>query len=328
MIARQRGAILIVVLWVLVAMSLLALSFGAAIRTEVYATKNVVDQKQSYYMARAGIEYATYKILEAQMAFYQAQLAQQQGSQAIPEVLTGFLTLNLANGGADIEIIDETGKINLNMAPPHLIYNLLITVGVGAQEADIITDSIEDWRDPDDFHRPNGAEKDYYQSLPRPYLPKNGPFDVPEELLLVRGVTPEIYYGRKGLTESGERVEYYGLQKYFTTFTRSVQINVNSAPIAVLAAIPGISYETALQIVNLRRQGPLMNPGEIMEKIPGLGTDVLGYLSTFRSQAYTLISNGRISGSEVVSRIRCVVQMGLGPRPHTVLYWNEANIEL
>jgi general secretion pathway protein K len=326
----QRGAVLIVVLWVLVALAMLALSFSAAVRTEVNATRNTVDQKQSYFIARAGFEYAIYKILESQSAFYrsQAQLQGELGRQ-IPEVLTGHLRLDVADGGADVEVIDETGKISLNLAPPHLIFNLLVMVGVNPDQADIITDSIEDWRDQDDLSRPNGAEADYYQNLDPPYFPKNGLFDVPEELLLVRGVTPEVYYGKKGLDSSGERVEYYGLQKYFTTFSNIGRINVNSAPIPVLAAIPGFDYEVANEIAAMRYQEPLMDISQIMERIPGLPMNAVNHLSTNRSQVYTIVSSGSRGGSEVISRIRAVVRIGqFGPKPYSIQYWNESNMEM
>ncbi|MCH6569659.1 MAG: general secretion pathway protein GspK [Acidobacteria bacterium] len=204
---QQAGAVLIMVLWVMVAMSLLAVSFSASIRTEVNAARNVVDQKESYYLSRAGIEYAIYKVIESQSAFAQLQRRREEGFQSLPPVLTGSVELAMGRGNASVQIIDETGKINVNLAPNYLLYNLLIGVGLEEQEAQIITDSIEDWRDRDDLHRLNGAESDYYQSLPEPHFAKNGPFDVPEELLLVRGITPEIYYGRKGTTESGEQVE-------------------------------------------------------------------------------------------------------------------------
>ena len=322
-----RGVVLVMVLWVLLAMSLLALSFSASIRTEIDATRNVVDQKQSYYLARAGLEYALYKIMESQMAFAQAQQARDQFEFSF-QVATGSLSLQLASGGADVEIIDETGKMNVNVAPGHLLYNLLIMIGVEPQEADVITDSIEDWRDPDDLYRPNGAESDYYQSLENSYLPRNGPLEVVEELLLVQGVTPEIYYGQKGVTDTGERVEYYGLQKYLTTFTRTPQINVNSAPLPVLAAIPGLDYDKAVEIHNLTSAGPILNTGEIAQRIPGISTEVLRYLSALRSPIYTLVSDGRLRGSTVISRIRAVVQIGTGQKGYAVLYWNEANLEL
>ena len=58
-----------------------------------------------------------------------------------------------------------------------------------------IIDAILDWLDPDDIARPNGAEREYYSGLSHPYAPKNGPFESVEELLLVKGVTPQLLYG-------------------------------------------------------------------------------------------------------------------------------------
>lgn len=333
----QKGAVLLLVLWLIVAVSLLGLSFSGAIRTEVTAARNVVDQKQGYYLARAGIEYAVYKILESQSAFFQSQALQELGPEEVPEVLTGASTLQMENGSAEIEIIDETGKINLNALPldenfSDLVYNLLIMVGSEPNKADEITDSILDWRDDDDFTSPNGAESDYYSSLQDPYVAKNGFFDVPDELLLVKGVTPEIYYGRKTTTEDGRRVELYGLQKYFTTFLFGGNtINVNSAPLPVLAALPYLDYDTALRIHELRQEGPIRDATELMERIPGLPTNVAATLAGRASgnNVYTLVSTGRLRNSEIVSQIRCVVQIdSRGPKGYSVLYWNEADTEI
>jgi hypothetical protein len=60
---------------------------------------------------------------------------------------------------------------------------------------DEISDAILDWLDPDDTPRDNGAESDYYGSLTPPYAPRNGPIQSMEELLLVRGVTPQLLFG-------------------------------------------------------------------------------------------------------------------------------------
>ena len=193
----------------------------------------------------------------------------------------------------------------------------------------MIADSIEDWRDRDDLHRLNGAESNYYQGLPEPYLAKNGLFDVPEELLLVQGITPETYYGRKGTTEDGAQVEYYALQKYLTTFTTINRINVNSAPLPVLAAIPGLDFDVAAQIIGMRQEQPIANVSEISERIPGIPTEATRLLSTVRSNVYTLVSDGYLTDSEVIGRIRCVGRVEpSSPKGYTVLYWNESNIEL
>ncbi len=330
----RRGAVLLLVLWLIVAISLLGVSFSAAIRTEVSAARNVIDQKQGYYLARVGVEYAVYKILESQSAFSQPQNLEELDPEHVPDVLAGSSTLQMENGTAEIEIIDETGKINLN-APvdqsfSDLVYNLLIMVGVDPERADEVTDSIIDWRDPDDYPSPSGAESDYYQSLPDPYRAKNGNFDVPDELLLVKGVTPEIYYGRKGQTEDGQKVDLYGLQKYFTTFVVGNAINVNSAPLPVLAALPYLDFEQASKIFELRQQGPIRDATQLMEQIPGLSTNVAALLArSSGNNVYTLVSTGRLAGSNAVSRIRCVVRVdGRGPKGYSVLYWNEANTEI
>ena len=318
-----------VVLWVMLAMSMLALSFSASIRTEIDAARNVVDQKESYYLARAGIEYAIYKVIEAQSAFARIQQQREGDLQSIPPVLTGYIDLPLARGGARVQINDETGKMNVNLAPGYLLYNLLIMVGLDEREADVITDSIEDWRDRDDLNRVNGAESNYYQGLAEPYLAKNGLFDVPEELTLVQGITPEIFYGRKGTTQDGDQVEYYALQKYLTTFTTINRINVNAAPLPVLAAIPGLDFDVAAEILRMRQEAPIANVTEIMEKIPGIPTEASRLLSTVRSNVYSLVSDGYLTDSEVIGRIRCVVRVNpSSPKGYAVLYWNESNIEL
>ncbi|MBI4446506.1 MAG: general secretion pathway protein GspK [Acidobacteria bacterium] len=325
---HNRGAVLIVVLWVLMGMSVLALSFGASVRTEVNATRNVVDQKQAYYSARAGIEYAVYRLMEVQLVYMEAQRAQDRARQQQAVTPLSTLSLPLTNSSVEIVVSDETGKLNLNLVPSHLLFNLLINVGIEGSQAEIITDSVEDWRDEDELYRANGAESGYYQTLATPYMAKNGPFSIPEELLLVRGVTPEIYYGKKGLGSAGEKIDYYGLQKYFTTFTGSAHINVNAAPRAVLAAIPGLDDEVAAEIERMRQTEVFIDPAQIMQKIPGINTEVLGYLSALRSNVYTLVASGKINGSEAVSRIRAVVQVGFGAQGYVVLYWNEANMEL
>lgn len=326
----QNGTVIVLVLWVLLALSLLALSFASAVRTEVNASRNIVDQQQAYYLARAGIDYAVYKILEVQsnsVVPLRTQL-EEGGPEAVPEVFKGTLNLELEGGSVEIQVAPETGKINLNGNDDLLIFNLLVMIGLSEAEAEVITDSIMDWKDPDDDPRPNGAESSYYESLPEPYRAKNsGSFSVPEELLLVRGVTPEIYYGRKGVTQDGQRADFFGLQNYFTTFGTGGKIDVNTAPVQVLAAIPGLDYEDALNIVDMR---PLTDLADVMNRI--LGPDraqLLNYLTVSRSSfVYSLDATARLGDNRAASRIRCVVQVGDPNNPKQVLYWNEANIEL
>ncbi|MEK7793304.1 MAG: general secretion pathway protein GspK, partial [Candidatus Hydrogenedentota bacterium] len=143
-------------------------------------------------------------------------------------------------------IQDEFGKINLN--------RLLILTGNGQLEVytpiedrlralleyreldeetvDTIVDSLIDWMDSGDdgAHEPNGSETDYYQSLDPPYAAKDGPMDSIEELLLIPGITPEVYYGNPDK-------EQLPLPDLLTVHGHPEgKINVNTAPIPVLEA--------------------------------------------------------------------------------------------
>jgi len=105
------------------------------------------------------------------------------------------------NGGRDIRfgIDNESSRLNLN--------TLLATdesEGGSAREilmqlpnmTEDTADAILDWIDSDEIQREFGAEAaDYYSGLDPPYAPKNGPLETVEELLLVRGVTPELLFG-------------------------------------------------------------------------------------------------------------------------------------
>jgi hypothetical protein len=89
-----------------------------------------------------------------------------------------------------------------------LATNMLLALPGMTEEA---ADSILDWLDADDEPRPYGAEFDYYQQLQPAYSPANGPIQSIEQLLLVKGVTPQLLYGydenRNGLLDTAEQTK-------------------------------------------------------------------------------------------------------------------------
>jgi type II secretory pathway component PulK len=140
----------------------------------------------------------------------------------------------------------------------------LESLGVDMIASDSIVDSVEDWCDRNQNPQINGAESDYYLGLPKPYYAKDGPIDDLSELLLVRGVTPELYWGpgrinrgsaiREGPgsgLQAGTMAGSVGLVDLFNTIGR-MQININTAPKEVLQMLPGIDESLAAEIVNLR----------------------------------------------------------------------------
>lgn len=92
------------------------------------------------------------------------------------------------------------------------------------------TDAILDWIDADEEPRPNGAENDFYGALEVPYGCKNAPMDSVEELLLIKGITPELFFGNGDMDQ-------LPLNELFTVRgERHGRVNINTAQPEVLQA--------------------------------------------------------------------------------------------
>ncbi|MCL7487660.1 MAG: type II secretion system minor pseudopilin GspK [Desulfobulbaceae bacterium] len=117
-----------------------------------------------------------------------------------------------------------------------------------SDEAGEIIDAIIDWIDENDLVRDHGAESGYYLSLSPSYKPRNAPFSYPEELLLIRGMTKDLFYGNE---------DYLGLGQFVTVAGRDGAININTAPAEVLMALEkrqNMSDETAQDLIDFRAE--------------------------------------------------------------------------
>lgn len=142
-------------------------------------------------------------------------------------------------------IADEFGKLNLNALldeqgqPRPEMEQVLRYLFESLEVEQDPTDAILDWLDPDDDARPNGAESDFYLALETPYACRNGPMESIEELLLIAGITPELYFDCNRVPgEETEQPEYEGfdflrppsLPDLLTVFGHPQgKINVNTA---------------------------------------------------------------------------------------------------
>jgi general secretion pathway protein K len=265
----QRGVALLIVLWVMTILIVTVLSFSLMTRSETYGTLTYKDRMEKKYLAEAGIERGI-----AEMINYSRNTNQTVTVEG-DEWRTDGTAYNsrMADGSYVVRIFDESGKISLNGltdASGVIVRNLLVNLGSPASESDTIVDSLLDWKDGDDLHRLNGAENDYYQSLPHPYRAKNADFDSLEELLLVRGVTPDILYGtdtRKGLIQ------------FITLYNTTNRINVMVASREVLAALPGMDAAIADRIVEFRNSAAMRGTMDIMTIIGGPNVLAAPYVS-------------------------------------------------
>ena len=193
-------------------------------------------------------------------------------------------TVAIGDRNCDVHIYDESGKININKITDETkqgFIKFLLALKIEEHDAEIVTDSILDWVDEDDLHHVNGAEKNYYSSLPEPYEPKNGAFEIIEELTLVRGVTPQVFELLR------EHVTIYGAGK----------INVNFASKEVLLSVPDITPELVDAIIQYRDEnGKIEKFRDLKELFRGYGVigksfqEMTKYLTVYDSSFLTINS--------------------------------------
>ncbi len=310
---------LILVLWVLTLLSVIVLEFCFSMRTELNVTRHDKEAVQLYFCAQGGIQRAAAELIyRNDPTLHQKRTAPRL--EESPELEKEWqvdgtpYVVPFQDGEAEVKIRSETGRISLNRAPDTVLRKVMEYFVEAGEERDVLVDSIIDWRDTDDLHRLNGAENDYYQSLPEPYNCKNADFDSVEELLLVRGMTPELFFGKKRKTE-GEEEEgpKIGFRDVFTVFSNSPQVDINVAPAEVLIVIFKIPFELAKRIVEAREEKVFANLADFQQRVPDMVPFIpqAQSLITFASSTpyYQITSLAKTKAGDTKRGIECIVKI-------------------
>jgi len=315
----SSGMALILAMIAIFVLSALAAGFALSMKVEARLAQNANSEQQLLWLGRSGVELARY-VLSEQLTIaaepYDSLNQIWAGGPGGPgETNSPLVGLSLNNypvgdGSVSIKIIDLERKVNINTANSAEIQQALTLMGVDANDISVVSDSIQDWIDPDDATRPAGAESDYYQGLPVPYYAKNAPIDDLSELLLIKGITPDMYWGSNATnhqpsvfqhklgfgTSPGEPPNYpFGLVNIFTPVS-SGRINVNTADANVLQMIPGVTADLAANIIKLRAgpdgmdgtgdDVPYQNVGDLSRAGIPLSAQDLNALCTTRSLTF------------------------------------------
>jgi general secretion pathway protein K len=316
---NDDGMILIALLWILTALAVIALSFAREGYLETEAAHNAQAMKSAHFIAQAGIAETAYKLIWKRSS---ASLQTAVSDDTVDPLDLGKSSGSLNGGQYNVNVQDESGKLSVNDATDEQLRVLLAAAAFEQADIDVIADSIQDWRDIDKTPKTNGAEDDYYQSLNPPYKARNGRLEIIEELLLVRGVTPEFFYGRPEKRSDGSKGYKYGLSRYLTVYsTNGGSINVNCAPIPVLMST-GMPADVAQAIYEWRQTKPFKNIQDISQALPVIvSATYQRYLNVAPSRTYTLTSSAHAANSKAKSVIRAVIN--LEQLPYRVVYWNE-----
>lgn len=276
----RRGSALLTVLWLAAALAAIAFSLATTVRGETERTAAGKDGLSAQYLATAAIERTLLYIEWAPMAT-DAEGKSKYFNWGIP-----YLDLPFPTGVAHVEVIPEGSKININTAPPEELYRLLAALGAGPDQAREIALAIVDWRTP---LEPGAGPTEFdslYLSQQPSFQGRHASFEEIEELLLVKGMTPELFHGGYERDANGRLRPRPALRDCVTVYG-ATGIDVNTAQPPVLAAI-GLPPEYVASVVETRRQAPIRTGEQLRALLgdaPGAGRIGIGGKSIFTIRA-------------------------------------------
>jgi general secretion pathway protein K len=293
-----RGFALLLTVLIISLMVTLTLQFNASMRSELYAAANMRDNTRLRAIAKSGFQYALAVLFEdtSETAFDSLLEA-----WADPLTLSSTSDAMFVEGRFEVQIIDHSGRIQINRlvqlegqekgkyikGQKDLLKRFLSSeqFDLDPEEVDNLIDAIKDWIDPDNEVTKFGAESSYYQTLERPYSCKNAPLEFLEELLLIRGITKELFYGTKGKP---------GIAYYLSPQGEG-RININTAdPLVLRSLSEHLDQEMVEGIIAYREneKNDLSQRGWY-KKVPGMSSEVsIDDLITTSSTHFEIRSEG------------------------------------
>ena len=300
-VTNERGFALLVVLLVLALVAVVGAEFAYSMRLEASAVRAYKSGIIGTHLAETALEQAIREIVadaplvveddDGLLTFYSTD------RRPLPRLRRA--KAELVGGQYSYRIADEEALLNINTSAPDRVDRLLLTLGIDKEVRDTIVDSIQDWRDPNEEHRANGAESDdYYLKLAIPYRAHNANLESITELLQIKGITPAIYNGSK---------DHPGLASLVTVRSTGT-VNMNTAGPAVLTAL-GLSAAEITEIEQSRRtNGPYPSvPGKFGGRNLGVAT------RTFRIEAQGIVDD------RVAARLTAIVQKRTDVDPPSVI---------
>jgi general secretion pathway protein K len=270
---NNKGIAVILALSVVLLLVTAALELHINERTNLLNAAAARDRVKLEQMTAAGIHLAMAILVKDRL---ESEADSLQEDWADPETVAAMIgEIPFEEGRLELKIVDEMSKIQVNALvqfpegrqfkePQRKMWErfALAILSLYEEEAGdtdplTIINSIKDWLDSGDddaITGLNGAESDYYESLDPPYACKNGPFDDLSEVRLVKGITPEIFFGLGGSSGLGEYLTVYGMEKSGDqNFTYPGAININTAELPVLTALlPAESAGFAQSLIDYR----------------------------------------------------------------------------
>ena len=239
----RRGVALLAALWLVVAIATVALQFSLEARERrsvgILASERGI-QRAAALGALAAVQAKLEQALRVAPSGNNLAITRLRASDPWAYVDSLYSVPVYVDSMAVNVVAHDLGEqLNINQVNETELQTFFSFLLADYTKATQLAQAIMDWRDADSIPRPSGAERDAYIKAGMLALPTNSIFRDVEELQNVMGMTPDIYAV---------------VSPYLTT-RGSGAVNVNTAPVPVLRALPGMTDATINMILMLRSQG-------------------------------------------------------------------------
>ena len=298
----------------------MTLRFNISMRSSLTSASNLQDNIALDYMAKSVFNAARAVLsVDASESSYDSLHEDWANLAMASQYFASFFE----RGQGGMNIIDHSGRLQVNSLimrkenewvvneeQRNIWLNLLSAeeFGLGEEEAAGIVEALIDWIDEDDEALGfGGAESSYYQELETPYTPRNGPMEFIEELLLVRGITPELYNGLVTL------VTPHGIDG---------KININTADPLVLGALSEqIEPDMVDGMLTYRdyEDSDLSNP-EWYKEAPGFPGDIIIPPTLITAASTYFEITAEVVRENMRKKVRGIIARGSGTGTG-LIYW-------
>lgn len=260
---RQRGAVIILVLWTSVLLTVLVTVLASKVQLSARTAFHNQAGSSDLAAVMAAVNHAEMELMLERMPLPIGEMIEtdEDGEFRIPAYRFNGkpMTLSYPTGeNIVVRIYDHAGKINLNRMPRQEM-QLLIEKRLGPrpdpQQVQELLAAWTDWTDLNTLAGVNGAEDEYYLSLNPPYVARNNPeLESVEELRLIRGFD-ELFRG-------------VNLDAAFTVYGTGRTVNLNLATRETMQLLPGLDDELIETIIDYRERKDLRSKPEVGELVP------------------------------------------------------------
>lgn len=268
-LSNNRGVAILVTIAVITLLITITLELNRKSRSVIASTAAIRDQYTLSHMTSSGINAAMALLIKDKL---ESETDSIQEDWANLDKISFLLEdIPFEDGEIKLKISDELGRIQVNalvVYPDRSEFSetqknlwdrfvrLMIFERELSEEIDpsCIINSVKDWLDIDDsITGLSGAESEYYQDSETPYSCRNAPLSDLNQLAMIKGVTPDIFYNYNGMSGISEYITVYGMANFGGTYAGKININTAEAHV-VAALLPDENQHLAMAICEYRQE--------------------------------------------------------------------------